>query len=253
MNLSLVIEILIFALIPFGTMILGGFFGTYLSVKDKFRSLLLHLAAGVIFAVVTTELMPAIITKQSLSSTTIGFFAGLAVMMLIKFFSDKSQQKHKELVKNAESEKVETKKLPWSILVGVAVDITIDGILLGIGFATGKTEGLLLTIALALEILVLGMVISTELKTEKFKKKTTILIIILTALNFVIGAFIGSIILNYASPLTLNGILAFGLAALIYLVTEELLVEAHETKDSAINTAVFFVGFFVFMIIAILN
>jgi ZIP family zinc transporter len=36
---------------------------------------------------------------------------------------------------------------------------------------------------------------------------------------------------------------AFGLVALLYLVTEELLTEAHEKPETAWGTAMFFVGF----------
>lgn len=38
-------------------------------------------------------------------------------------------------------------------------------------------------------------------------------------------------------------VLAFGSAALLYLVTEELLVEAHDTPDGPIHVTMFFVGF----------
>lgn len=37
--------------------------------------------------------------------------------------------------------------------------------------------------------------------------------------------------------------LAFGAAALLYLVTEELLVEAHEGQETPLLTALFFIGF----------
>jgi ZIP family zinc transporter len=36
---------------------------------------------------------------------------------------------------------------------------------------------------------------------------------------------------------------------LLYLVTEELLVEAHETKDTAFATSMFFVGFLLFLLL----
>lgn len=42
------------------------------------------------------------------------------------------------------------------------------------------------------------------------------------------GAWVGQTLLAGASDLLLDAVLAFGLAALLYLVTEELLVEAHE-------------------------
>ena len=46
-----------------------------------------------------------------------------------------------------------------------------------------------------------------------------------------------------ASGNVLNAVLAFGIAALLYLVIEELLVEAHETPETNVVTSIFFVGF----------
>ena len=45
------------------------------------------------------------------------------------------------------------------------------------------------------------------------------------------------------SPVMIAGFLSFGLMALLYLVTEELLVEAHEKPDSPLISAMFFIGF----------
>ena len=47
--------------------------------------------------------------------------------------------------------------------------------------------------------------------------------------------------------------LAFALAALLYLVTEELLAEAHETPDVPLVTALFFVGFLLFLMLGMLE
>ncbi len=45
------------------------------------------------------------------------------------------------------------------------------------------------------------------------------------------------------SPHILGGFYAFGLIALLYLVTEELLKEAHRMKDTAVMPIAFFAGF----------
>lgn len=45
-------------------------------------------------------------------------------------------------------------------------------------------------------------------------------------------------------------ILGFGVAALLYLVTEELLVEAHSVEDTPFITAMFFVGFLIPLVVA---
>lgn len=44
-------------------------------------------------------------------------------------------------------------------------------------------------------------------------------------------------------------VLSFGAAALLYLVTAELLREAHEERESTSATAMFFVGFLVFLVV----
>ena len=50
-------------------------------------------------------------------------------------------------------------------------------------------------------------------------------------------------------PPFVTGFLAFGLIALLYLVTEELLVEAHETEDRPWVTAMFFIGFLLLLLL----
>lgn len=44
-------------------------------------------------------------------------------------------------------------------------------------------------------------------------------------------------------------VLSAGLAALLFLVTEELLVEAHEVKETPAITASFFLGFGLFLML----
>jgi len=213
----------------------------------------LHLAAGVIFAVVAIEILPDIVEKNNLLTITIGFFAGLGAMLFIKYLSKKSASKHKPSETNHEVVAKSFKNLPWNLLIGIAVDIVLDGILLGVGFAAGQSEGMLLCVALSLEVLVLGLVVATELKVENFTKKLILIIISLLGFSMIIGAFIGAIILNFVSETGLSGVLAFGLSALMYLVTEELLVEAHEDNDTPFSTAVFFIGFFIFLLISLIN
>jgi len=43
------------------------------------------------------------------------------------------------------------------------------------------------------------------------------------------------------------------LASLLYLVTEELLHEAHQLPDNAYITATFFIGFLIFLILSMMH
>lgn len=63
-----------------------------------------------------------------------------------------------------------------------------------------------------------------------------------------IGALLGLPISTLSAPVV-TGFFAFGLVALLYLVTEELLVEAHETVDRPWVTAMFFAGFLLILLL----
>jgi zinc transporter, ZIP family len=69
----------------------------------------------------------------------------------------------------------------------------------------------------------------------------------------IVGALLGRTLLADASVHTLAGLLSFGCAALLFLVTEELLIEAHESADTAVTTTMFFVGFLVFLLLGMLE
>ena len=66
-------------------------------------------------------------------------------------------------------------------------------------------------------------------------------------------ALIGNVLLTGASHALIGGALAFSAAALLYLVTEELLMEAHEVEEKPISTLVLFGGFLSFWSIKLLG
>jgi ZIP family zinc transporter len=58
-----------------------------------------------------------------------------------------------------------------------------------------------------------------------------------------VGALLGMLVLHGASTGTLAAVLSFGAAALLYLVTEELLIETRLPEETLLSTALFFLGF----------
>ena len=65
-----------------------------------------------------------------------------------------------------------------------------------------------------------------------------------------VSSMIGTTLLTTRSRELLELVLSFGLAALLFLVTEELLTEAHEQEETLLQTSAFFGGFLLFLIIA---
>lgn len=103
-----------------------------------------HFAAGVVFAAAAGEVLPDIKHQGSAVATLVGGSAGVAVMLLVKQVEGYI-------------------KGPAGLLTTIGIDILIDGLVLGIGFAAGAKAGLLLTIALSLEVVFLGLALTTEL------------------------------------------------------------------------------------------
>lgn len=231
-------KILLLALIPVITMIAGGIVAMYLNINPSWRSAILHFAAGVVFSVVAVELLPDIVAKHSPLQVAIGFSLGIAAMLLIKKVTEPKQ------------DPVE-KKASFSInmLFAIGVDIVIDGILLGIGFSAGANEGILLSIALSIELLSLGMAIVVMLKEAKVSKGLTMFLLSSMAFLFFVAAVAGAILLHNLTDKAMEVVLSFGLSALLFLVTEELLTEAHEQKETVWHTGAFFGGFLLFLIL----
>lgn len=232
-------KIILFSLIPVFTMIVGGMIAVYKKPDGNIRSLILHFAAGVVFSVVAVELLPDIVKEHKPLQVIIGFALGVIAMLLIKKFAETKEEKEVIVAKN---------KLPVSLLVAIGVDIFIDGLLLGIGFSAGNTEGMLLAIALSVELLSLGMATATELGENKLSKQKSITTIALLAMVFFVSAVLGATLLHNLSDSAMEVVLSFGLSALLFLVTEELLTEAHEEKETVWHTSAFFVGFLLFLI-----
>jgi ZIP family zinc transporter len=128
------------------------------------------------------------------------------------------------------------------MLGAVGTDILIDGLVLGLAFIAGAKAGLLLTIALTFEVLFLGVTVTEGLGETVRSKVKVVAITTAIGLLMPLGALLATPVALFP-PVVITGFLSFGLIALLYLVTEELLVEAHEKPDSPLISAMFFVGF----------
>ena len=112
-----------------------------------------------------------------------------------------------------------------------------------------KGKAAILTIALTLEVLFLGLSLAIELTQRGLTAVRATLATAAVSTAIAVGAIGSAALLGGASHAVLAAVLAFGAAALLYLVTEELLVEAHEATETSVLTAMFFVGFLAIFIL----
>ena len=211
--------------------------------SDTVRSAVQHIASGVLFAALATELMPDVMHRRMPVVTVLGFAAGVAVMLGLKALTSRWE---------AAADEPTAAKLPVSLIVTSGVDIALDGLLIGIGFAAGERQGVLLTIALTLEVLFLGVSSAAALGGAAGSKVRIVAVSAGFGALLLMGAGVGAAFLSGASPVLIDALMSFGLAALLYLVMEELMVEAHEVPETPLLTSMFFVGFLALLVVEML-
>lgn len=149
--------------------------------------------------------------------------------------------------------KVAAGAVPIGMLAAIVIDLLLDGILIGLGVRLGAKQGMILTIALTLEILFLALSVTSELRDGGMTRGQAIATTTALGLTTAVGAIGGAALLGGVPSTALSAILGVGAAALLYLVVEELLVEAHEVKESMLLSANFFLGFILIYILASLE
>lgn len=194
-----------------------------------------HFAAGVVMAALAGELLPDLRHEGNLGWAVAGFSTGVALVLSLAAYGRR--------LDDQQDGPAATVGVPVGFLVTVAIDLLIDGVLIGLGVRLGSTQGLILTIALTLEVLFLGLSLAAELTDRGLTPRRSALICTGLALSTAVGAIVAAAVLGGVGPAVLAFVLAFGAAALLYLAVEELLVEAHEQSETALLGAMFFLGF----------
>jgi len=220
------VSVLAYALIPSIGILAGSVISVSAAPALRMISAFQHFAAGVVFAAVAVELLPQLETLASPFSMVIGFCLGVAAMFATK-----------ALFANI------------GIIVPVAIDLFIDGVLIAVGFAAGVKGGLVLLAALTLETASLGLSSAPALVRSGMPGSRVLSLMGAVSVVVLVGAAVGYVVVELSGSF-LAGILGFGVASLLYLVTEELLAEAHEVPDTPLVASTFFAGFLLPLVMA---
>ena len=220
----------------------GGVMAAVWTPNHQTRSLIQHFAAGVVLAALAVELLPEIQREHAPGLVLIGSFAlGSLFMYGLKLWTMRLE--HQAALTDTAT------GLGVGLLLATFIDVATDGFIIGAGFAAGGSTGMILALGLSVELLFLGLAL-TSAATAGWR-----IIAISGALGatVLISSLVGNFLLSGASHAVIGGALAFSAAALLYLVTEELLMEAHEVEEKPISTLVLFGGFLAFWSIQLLG
>lgn len=239
MNTHAVLIMTIPALVALG----GGILASAWKPGHQTRSLIQHFAAGVVLAALAVELLPEIGREHAPGLVLVCAFAlGSLFMYGLKLWTMRLEHRARSTGGNAAG-------LGTGLLLAIFIDVATDGFIIGAGFAADGATGTILALGLSVELLFLGLALASEANAGWR------IIAISGALGATVLSFalLGNVLLSGASPAVIGGALAFSAAALLYLVTEELLMEAHEIEEKPISTLVLFGGFLAFWSIQLLG
>ena len=132
-----------------------------------------------------------------------------------------------------------------------AVYTLMNGVLIGISFAVGTKAGVLVTVALTIELFALGISIINTLHSSHYTFGKKIAYCVFVGILAPIGTFLAYWViyqLGYGQWLT--GIVAFGIASLLFFTTEELFAkEKEQVSDNAWITTCFLIGILLILVL----
>jgi len=123
--------------------------------------------------------------------------------------------------------------LPIALIFAVYVDCFVDGFLIGLSFIASQHAGIVMAVATCIEMGFLGLSFSASIKISTSKLWKHILVIIFGPLILAVAGAVGSaagVAVEHIPSLYL-GFVSFAVVALLFLVTQELLIEAHENTE----------------------
>lgn len=233
-------RVLIYALVPMAAVILTGVLAALHPLGSTVRSYIQHFAAGALFSVISIEFLPDMMRERKPIPVILGFALGLSVMLGIRSSKKRFMQ----------ADEGRPQRLA-DLIAAIGGYLLIVGLLIGIGLGAGKVEDKLLTFALTIEVFYLGLATASALSRTGIKRRGVFLTLSLLSPLIVVGGAAAAFLLPRLLSIGVDILLSFGLAALLFLATEELLLEARDEPETPLATATFFAGFLLLLVLSL--
>ena len=206
------------AALPAAGNFLGGVLAEVVPVSARALSLALHLAAGIVLAVVGLELMPEALAADPAWVPLLAFVGGGAFFIALEETIGYIQAR---LGGEQESGAL-------AIFSGVSLDLFSDGVMIGTATVLNPALGLLLALGQVPADVPEGFAAIATLRKAGIGRRRRILMAAAFAIPILLGATIGYFALRDAPEIVTLAVLALTGGALVTVVVEEMISEAHE-------------------------
>ncbi|MFP4001652.1 MAG: ZIP family metal transporter [Thermoplasmata archaeon] len=173
------------------------------------------------------ELIPESIEAGSLITSMVGLLLGIG---MIGFVDTKFPHRHFSFNRDGDKEKARYIKTGILLGVGIAMHNLPEGVAIGAGFMVSFDVGLALAVLMAIHNLPEGMAVGAAMCIGDIKAYRIIIVTALAGIPMGIGSLIGGI-LGGVSEMALSIGLGFAAGAMLYIVFDELIPDAHRRMD----------------------
>lgn len=186
--------------------------------SNRVLSLLMGLAAGIMLAIATLELLPEALELGGTVNALIGFLLGVAMMNLLDHLIPHLHFKNG----NCEKGNPEMLKVGYLIFLGIAVHNIAEGLAIGAGAVASPKLGLAIAIAIGIHNIPEGMATAVPMSLGGMSGICLVLLAGAAGLVTVVGAFLGNIAFQ-SSVGMIAAALGFAAGAMFYIVGDELI------------------------------
>lgn len=224
----------------------GGLLAEFFPINQRIVSKALHAAAGIVIAVVATELMPEALEKLSPWWAAAAFGAGGVAYVLISMVVDKLQSEGGDSSGNTGASNT---KGMWMIYIAVSIDLASDGLMIGSGSAVSASMAMVLAAGQVLADVPEGYATIANMKENGVPKARRMLLSASFAIPVVGMAAIAYFLLRDVAEAWQMGALAFVAGLLALAAVEDMISEAHEGGEDTRLTMLSFTGGFVLFVL----
>ncbi len=209
---------------------LGGLISITIHQSKNILGWLLGFSGGLMFAVVAFDLLTAAFDIGGLLWGLGGMLLGFVLILALDSFLRKLKF-------------LQNKHLATSLLLalGVAMHDFAEGMAVGAGFSAAASLGFGVAFVMTVHNIPEGVAIGVPMRLANVRRGKVLLATILTGLPMAGGTLIGALVGRLSGGL-LSGSLGFAGGAMLCIVVEKMLPDAHELSHEYLATVAFAVG-----------
>lgn len=239
-------QALALALLPAAGNFAGGAVAEIVPISKRTLSIALHVAAGIVLAVVGLELMTEALKAGAPYQTCIAFVAGAGFAMALGHVVGHIRERFS---------KGGTSAGPWMIYVGVAVDLFSDGVMIGTGSTISFQLALLLALGQVAGDLPEGVAMIASFRNAGVKRSKRLLLAASFAIPILLGTLVSFLGLRGRAEIWQLTLLAFTAGILLTVAVDEMVTQAHEAwsdedTGGASNSLALAAGFALFALLS---